>query len=248
VTATTSTTGYDWVPQTTLDVVQGQFYRFVAIAPNGTTQDQIYASLCGSSDPTQCSKWDIVSIGAPPASVMASLQAALAAFPGASASAPVAFYVLATWLPASATLAQPDGSIYYEQLSYYATVEGQPVPAPNVNDPNAQPSSSDWWPALIGAAVVGGAYLLFRSYEDEEHVPHGVRANPVTPLQTITAQVNGRPTKFAISTDGDRWIATADIKAGRKRRIEASGSSKAEALQSAIAMTSAAFANADVAS
>jgi hypothetical protein len=244
VTATVSTSGFDWVAQPTLAVEQGAYYRFVALFPAGTTQDQAYALLCGSSDPAACVKWDVTSISAPPASIVAALQAAIASFPGTSS--PAVWWVIGTWLPASTTLSQPDGGMFYEQLSVYATSEGQPVPAPNVNDPNAQPSSSDWWPALIGAAVVGGAYLLFRSYEDEEYVPHGARANPVTPLQVITASVNGRPTKFAISTDGPTWIATADIKAGRKKRIEASGSSKSEALQSAIAMASAAYAQADV--
>jgi hypothetical protein len=245
MTATVSMTGYDWVAQATLAVEPGQYYRFVALFPAGTTQDEAYSQLCGSSDPSQCTKWDITSISAPPASIVAALQSAIASFPGTSS--PAVWWIIATWLPASTTLSQPDGPLYYEQLSVYATSEGQPVPAPNVNDPNAQLSSSDWWPALIGAAVVGGAYLLFKSYEDEGHIaPHGARANPVTPVQTITAQVNGRPTKFAISTDGPTWTATADIKADRKRRIEARGSSKAEALQSAIALASQAYASADV--
>lgn len=252
MTATVSTTGYDWVSQPTLAVEQGVYYRFVGLFPAGTTQDQAYAQLCGSSDPTQCNKWDIESIGAPPADVLAALQSVLAVFP--TASPPVAFYVIATWLPASGTLSQPDSGMYYEQLAYYATSEGEPVPTPMYNEPNAPPapapSSETWVVLLAGGALVLGAYLLLREHAKASitypraHVH--ARENPTSVLQTITANVNGRPVKFDISTDGPTWTATADIRAGRKKRIVGSGGSKAEALQHAIALASAAFAQHDV--
>ena len=135
MTATVSTTGYDWQPQNGLQVYQNGYYRFVALFPAGTTQDQAYALLCGSSDPTQCTKWDVKSIEAPPADVTAALQSVLAAFP--AASPPVAFWVIGTWLQASGTLPQPDGTFYYEQLALYTTMEGDPVPAPTFTEPTA---------------------------------------------------------------------------------------------------------------
>jgi hypothetical protein len=249
----TVTTGYEWVPQSDLNVDQGVYYRFVALFPAGTTQDQAYAALCGSSDPAACTKWDITSIGAPPADVMAALQSVLTVFP--AASPPVAFYVIATWLPASQALSQPDGGMYYEQLAYYATSEGAPVPAPTYTEPAAPPaltpapSAPPWAVFLVGGVVVLGSWLLLHE-TGKEPIPYArpthARANPVGVLQTITANVNGRPVKFDIATDGPTWTATAEIKAPRKKRIVGSGSSKAEALQQAIGLASQAFAQADV--
>ena len=250
--ATVSTSGYDWVSQSTLDVQQGVYYRFVGLFPAGTTQDQAYAALCGSSDPAACTKWDITSIGAPPPDVLAALQSVLTVFP--AASPPVAWYVLASWLPASQTLSQPDGGMYYEQLAYYATSSGDPVPAPGYNAPSGQPSptppAQPWSLLLVGGVLVLGAYLLLHE-TGKEPIPYArparARANPVGRLvQTIRANVNGRPVSFDVATDGPTWTATTTIKAGRRQKIVGSGATKSEALQSAIALTSAAFAQADV--
>jgi hypothetical protein len=63
------------------------------------------------------------------------------------------------------------------------------------------------------------------------------------PIQTLNVTVNGRSLPFTIETDGVNW--TAFTKIGRKK-IVSTGSSKSEALQSAIALASSTLASADV--
>lgn len=242
-------TTYEWVAQTDLKVVQGRYYRFVVLAPAAMTQDLVYSILCGSGNPATCTRWDIKSIGAPPADVLAALKGVLAVFP--SATPPQAWYVIATWLPADATLPKPDNGLYYEQLAYYAVGPAQePVPAPQYGDTTEQPAAapSPWLPLLGGAAIAAGLFFIFNKSHDIPYARHvGMRANPLTPLQAVRVPVNGRPTEFVVLNDGDRWEARADLKIGRKKtRVTGAGSTKSEALQQAIQLASSAYASHDV--
>jgi hypothetical protein len=244
---TTTSTEWDWVPQQGLGVQQDVFYRFVILAPSSMSQDEVYSYLSSRG-------WDLTSISAPPASILAALQAVIAIFPGATP--PQSVWVEATWRGASTTLPQPDGSLYYEALQFYAQVPttdpgGSTTPPPSGDVPGSsqQPAPASPWPVLlVGGVLVLGSWLLLKDTA-KDPIPYArprrARANPLGVLQTIRANVNGRPVKFDVATDGMTWTATADIKAGRRRRIVGSGGSKSEALQSAISLASAAFASAD---
>ena len=220
-----------WVSQADLQVRQGVFYRFVILAPSDLTQDAVYNYLASTRG------WDIKSVSAPPASVTAVLQSVIAQFP--AASPPTAYWIEATWTAGDALLPQPDGSMYYEALQYYEQVPALP--------PSGQPlTESPWASILIGGAVVLGSYLLLRS------APHSIpyashpRRIENPHVQTIKVNVNGRPVTFDVDTDGMLWTATADIRAGKRKRVVGSGGSKSEALQQAVSLASRAFAQADV--
>lgn len=239
MTATAAPT-YGWVPVT--DLVEGGYYRFVALVPPSWTSNQTQAYLDTSLGGAL--GWDVRSIGAPPADVTAAVAAAKVVFP--NGVIPQAFYVLGGWGGSAGTIpTDPQGQLVYEQMMGYAQVPaGTPGDSTDPLPVTAAPPTPAAKSILPTLLYVGGALALaFTLFADFENVASRVKArrqaqpNPIPVPQKLDLHVDGRKVVFHVEAEpGNRWLAKTAVTGARgvKSMIAGSGSSRAQAIQQAV--------------